>query len=741
MLQGSENRYRFQLVGLGFLFCLIVWGWNSGQTVAEDLGFRIRISLPVNSATEKNFQRDLLKLEERIKANPANSVSLVVAFDTSNNITGEGSSFESSLAIARSLQAPQMRGIRKIAYIPPATGLSASAARDLNVKPVSTLAGHAVLVAMACDELWMDQSATLNAVGGKQEDIELLLPNYKTIARRGLQLPEAIVQLLVDNTEGLFRVTKPDGAKVLVGEAGRRQLNQDNQEIASDELVGPDLLVELPAEKLASWGVIQPPVLGAEDLLNRVPGKQLINLSLNTQQQEWKAAHLEVTHVDPAFVHWSSRSLASEAAVDDTNLLFLTINTLGAADFQSASSFVDALLGMDRESMHLVALLPEGASGPETLIALACDEIVIAEGTQFGGRQTLPVDDEALLEQLDQQARSVAVATGRDWSLVAGLALGNVTVNEYRNRKSGGIRLLTEQQWKDLPDQQDWQSQGAFTLANGLSAEEAMRRGIVNQLLKDTSTAIEVYGLESWREVAPTVTDRGIQQFADFLTHPMVSSLLLFIAMFALMSEFSVPGLGLPGFVSACCFTLFFWAHFMEGNADLLEILLFGLGILFVLIELFVVPGFGIFGLGGGLMILTSIVLASQSFAIPANSAEVNEMAMSVVVLFCGMLGVFSALLFMRYYLDQIPFLNRMILEPPGAESIDGESIAENPSRFAALLDRTGVAVTSLRPSGKAKFGNEIVDVISDGRMIDQNQTIRVYEVTGTVVKVEPKET
>lgn len=724
---------------LAFFFaCLLVPFLVCRLGQAEDVSYRIRVPLPVNDSSAKSVQTDLRALGERLKEAEGNA-TVVFELDTSGNVTGEGSSFEAAFGIARTIQSTEWASVRKIAYVPPPAGFSAKAIQNLNVKSRSELSGHALLVALACDQLWMDEESFLGVVGS-EDDVELLAPNYTTIARRGLQWPEALVNVLVDNRQGLYRVTKTDGSKVLVGREARNALGDAGDEVASDEWVPPGPVVGWSAQKLESWGVIEPPVLGRDDLLNRVPGKRLVNLSIGSVKDDWVARKLEVTHLDSSFISWSTRGINSEILVDGANLLFISINTLGASDFQSAADFSELLLGLDRDSVRLVALLPEGASGPETLVALSCDEIIIAEDKRIGGGQVLPLEDEALLQRLDGICRSIATVTGRDWSLVAGMALDNVEVREFRNRDTGGQRLLTEEQWNELPDKATWQKQQIVPLGNGLTAEEAESRGVVQHIVRDMSTVREFYNVEQWKEVRPTVTDRGIQRFADFIVSPPVSSLLLFVGMFALFSELSAPGLGLPGFLSACCLTLFFWAHYAEGNADILEIVLFVLGVLFVLLELFVIPGFGIFGLGGALMILASIVLASQDFVIPRSNAQVNTLAVNVLTLLSGMAGVFASILFMRYYLDRMPFFNHLVLEPPQQRQEIGETV-EGANELSSLLNHTGVALTMLRPSGKAKFGNRVVNVITDGRMIEKDETVRVYEISGSVVKVELKET
>jgi membrane-bound ClpP family serine protease len=103
----------------------------------------------------------------------------------------------------------------------------------------------------------------------------------------------------------------------------------------------------------------------------------------------------------------------------------------------------------------------------------------------------------------------------------------------------------------------------------------------------------------------------------------MVAAWLLFSRkMFLISTEMSTPGIGIPGVLGTLCLVLFFWSQYLGGNADWLKILLFVVGIVFILLELFVVPGSMILGVAGLLMVVLSIVLATQTFLIRADSPQ-----------------------------------------------------------------------------------------------------------------------
>ncbi|MCP4773392.1 MAG: nodulation protein NfeD, partial [Planctomycetaceae bacterium] len=186
-----------------------------------------------------------------------------------------------------------------------------------------------------------------------------------------------------------------------------------------------------------------------------------------------------------------------------------------------------------------------------------------------------------------------------------------------------------------------------------------------------------------------------------------------------------------------------FWSQYLDGNANWLEILLFVVGVVFVLLEVFVIPGFGVFGIGGLIMIVAGIVLASQTFIIPRNSEELARLPASLSMVLAAGSGFFAGIFFIRKYLTTMPIFRRIMLQPPTAdESLSPEQRDQKESLVDRrhMIGKTGTTMTPLVPAGKAQIGNDLIDVISDGRLIERNLPIRVIEVTGNRVVVESVE-
>jgi membrane-bound ClpP family serine protease len=190
-------------------------------------------------------------------------------------------------------------------------------------------------------------------------------------------------------------------------------------------------------------------------------------------------------------------------------------------------------------------------------------------------------------------------------------------------------------------------------------------------------------------------------------------------------------------FVAGVCFLLFFWSRYLEGTAGWLEVLLFLGGVGCILLELFVLPGVAIFGLGGGLMIIVSLILASQTFVLPHNDYQLAQLRDSLLGLIGAGVGVVLVAMLMRRYLPHTPFFSHVVLEPPSDAELEDLAHREAIVDFHHLLGHQGVATTQLTPSGKARFGNELVAVTTDGEVISRGTEVLVVEVHGNRVVVQ----
>ncbi|MBI3823639.1 MAG: hypothetical protein HY289_13300 [Planctomycetes bacterium] len=227
-----------------------------------------------------------------------------------------------------------------------------------------------------------------------------------------------------------------------------------------------------------------------------------------------------------------------------------------------------------------------------------------------------------------------------------------------------------------------------------------------------------------------------LDRIAEFFRYPIVNVALVAVGLIGLIFEFKLPGTTFPGSVAAICFVLFFWAHSFVGEFTLLAIMLFLLGLVFLGVEVFVVPGLGFVGVAGAVLMFLSLLLVTLEHW-PTNPNEWADLGGTFGALAIGIALAVVGAVGLTWSLPSIPFLNKMVLKPPGEEADAGPSTSLSNSGTLALLGAIGVAITPLRPAGKAQFSGQFLDVMTDGDFVSPGGRVQVVEVEGTRVIVK----
>jgi membrane-bound serine protease (ClpP class) len=254
---------------------------------------------------------------------------------------------------------------------------------------------------------------------------------------------------------------------------------------------------------------------------------------------------------------------------------------------------------------------------------------------------------------------------------------------------------------------------------------------------KDVREVYAIYGLEA--DKVKEITPDWLDQIAAFLRLSTVRFFLVMIGITCLILELKIPGATAPGVIAAICFVLFFWAQsHLNGQIIILAILLFVLGLILIGIEIFVMPGFGFVGIAGILLLVVGLGLATVE-RMPHSERDWIDLGATFTQFGLGIiLAGFTAIVVARY-LPSIPIANRMMLSPPGERSESGEESPALPGaeQAAALLGAVGTAATTLRPAGMARFGEQYVDVVTEGNFIPAGARLQVIEVEGTRIVVK----
>ncbi len=235
---------------------------------------------------------------------------------------------------------------------------------------------------------------------------------------------------------------------------------------------------------------------------------------------------------------------------------------------------------------------------------------------------------------------------------------------------------------------------------------------------------------------SPSARAPWLRFLLEALAHPAMGFLLLLVGFSALYCELQVPGIGVAGFVATICLVLFFWNRFLGGTVQWLDIVLLLTGIACLALEFLVIPGFGIFGAGGIVLVAVSLVLANQTFVVPTSGAQFRQLVYSICIVFGALLGTVLVIAAAGHRLAKCPVLNRVFLAPLGSEEMESIRHREMLADWSHLLGAKGQTVTPLKPSGKVQFADQLVDVLAQGEMIPAGVEVIVVEARGNRVVV-----
>ena len=397
-----------------------------------------------------------------------------------------------------------------------------------------------------------------------------------------------------------------------------------------------------------------------------------------------------------------------EAAGAGAAAVILEINTFGGR-VDAAVLIRDALL---QARVPTVAFVNKRAISAGALIALAAETIAMADGGTIGaampveiglpGTPAQPVAEKTV-SYMRKEFRATAESRKRPPLLAEAMVDADVEIPGVIDKG----KLLT------LTTDEALQHKLADFRANSVGA---------------VLTSLNLAGAEVRRS-----STTWAESLVRFLTHPVVSSLLIAVGILGIITEIRTPGFGFPGAVGLASLALFFWGHWLVQLAGWEELLLVGIGLVLLAVEVFVTPGFGIVGILGVGALLgglgLSLVGVGATWEVILKA--VGQVALSLLLA----IGVSLALL---RVLPRLPFGRRLVLEAGLPAEAGYASAPESDRRW---LGKRGTAVSLLRPAGIAHLDGERVDVVSDGEFIEAGEPIEVIRVDGNriVVRRPPK--
>jgi membrane-bound serine protease (ClpP class) len=451
--------------------------------------------------------------------------------------------------------------------------------------------------------------------------------------------------------------------------------------------------------------------------------------------------------------HWYLNHRLDLARKQGCDLILIRLTSPGG-DLEHSLQLARRLRDIDWATT--IVFIPEEAISGGAIMALGCDRIYMQSGALLGDAGPIRMGLGGQFEHAEEKVvsytvsaiRELATSNQRPAALAEAMVDRTVTVYQAIEKSTGRAVFLSEKEFDEAGVAEKYElgaavpeaGQNRFLTVGGVRARELqLCEGVFNsqdELLQQLS--IEV--LESTRI-------NWIDKTVFTLNRPWLTALLLIIGLVGLYLELAAPGISIAGLASMVCFGIFFWSHFLGGTSGWLEVLLFIMGIVCLAFELFVLPGFGIFGLSGLFLLVLSLVMASQDFLVPANAAQWQELQVNLLVVLGAVLGVMVLFFGQILLLDSIPGLNRFRLDAPEANGTGEMHIltsgllqSAEAGRFTPpSIGATGVAESDLRPAGKVLMDNRLLDVITEGDYVEAGSPIEVLRVEGNRIVVRKR--
>lgn len=492
-----------------------------------------------------------------------------------------------------------------------------------------------------------------------------------------------------------------------------------------------------------------------------------VTASVPASRHAERVAVLPVTGAIDQVTFWSLERRLAAARAQGFDAVVIELDTPGGE--VGATIDITLLLRSDAPA-NTVAWVHPKAFSAGTFLALACREIVVSPGAVFGdaapitampgvGLAPLPAAERAKLESpLLDDLDAAAARRGDDPRLLAAFVAVERELWLIERASDGARRFAGRDELDalgldapeslkpaardamgrlprlpaDLPVDGQWRVIETVDTATRLlvaQSDEAVRWGLAAAEVRDDAALAAFFG-------APSVT-----RFPESWTEPLVRLLmswplrLLLIAVFivALVIEGLHPGIGVAGAVAAGALLLLVGAPGLLGLAQWWEILLVLAGIALVGVEILVLPGTGFVGLAGALCIVLGLV-ASFTGSDPTSSAQRDTLLTAAATTIGGLLiGALGTWFASRWFRETSVF-RRAVL---ATTVVDGH---EDPRRSATTLPApgaAGVADTDLRPSGRARFADELFDAQSSGDYIPRGTPVVAAGRAGATLLVE----
>jgi len=398
---------------------------------------------------------------------------------------------------------------------------------------------------------------------------------------------------------------------------------------------------------------------------------------------------------------WRTTKIAMEQAhEEEADIILIHMNTYGGM-VDAADSIRTKILN---SRIPVWVFIDNNAASAGALIAIACDSIYMNPVASMGAATVVDQTGQPVPDKYQSYMRSwmraTAEANGRDPDIAQAMVDPDIYIPGIVD--TGKVLTLT--------------------------TTEALKYGFCEGKAESISEILEMNDITDYEiiEQELTATDRII----GFLINPVVSGILIMIIIGGIYFELQSPGVGFPLVASIIAALLYFAPLYLEGLANHWEIILFMVGVVLILIEVFALPGFGVAGISGIVLVVAGLTLSmignvGWDFSGVNFENILKAFFIVIIAIFVSLLGsiylskkLFTTTIFGHLALDAVQ------------DKEEGFTTADR--AYATMIGQTGIAFTVLRPAGKVKIAEDIYDATAISGFIDKGESVKVVDYQTT---------
>ncbi len=437
-------------------------------------------------------------------------------------------------------------------------------------------------------------------------------------------------------------------------------------------------------------------------LLHILFGLLMVSFPASAQNAKQKVMLLKIdAAIDPRTNRYTELAL-NEATRSGADHVLLELDTFGGA-LNDADEIRTRLLEYPKP---VYVFINKNAASAGALISLACDSIYMASGANIGAATVVGADGQAAPGKYQSYMRSIMRSTAEANNRNPRLAEAMVDANVDSTLSAKQVITFTTSE----------------AIENGFCEGQANSINEVLQKLNLQDAELITYELST--------TDKII----SFFLNPIISGILLLLILGGLYFELQTPGVGFPLITAIVAGILYLTPYYLNGLAENWEILLFIAGLVLIGLEVLVVPGFGVTGISGIILVFLSLVLImvnNDNFDFTfVPSGELNKSLLSVLI---GMLGAVAFIFLAWNRIMGSKALNNLVLHNT-LSSNQGYRSATNAQH---LIGKTGIAHTRMAPTGRVLIDDVLYDAQAREGFIEKGETVEVIDQSTFALRVK----